>query len=131
MNRRVFLKRLQRLFYAACGGVLAFPALSFVAYRKKTTRTVVFSPPEQTDYYFKQGVFLVRGDKSFTALSARCTHLGCTVRFDRHRKRFLCPCHQSVYDAAGKRLSGPARDNLQALPVRRRENGDLVVEFEA
>jgi len=130
MDRRGFFKKLRKNFYAVCGAALVFPALSFVIYRKKTTRIVSFSPSEQTDHYFKQGVFLIREGETFMALSAKCTHLGCTVRFDQYKKQFICPCHQSVYDAAGKRLAGPARDDLRPLPVTLRENRDIDVVVE-
>ncbi|MDY7002102.1 MAG: ubiquinol-cytochrome c reductase iron-sulfur subunit [Thermodesulfobacteriota bacterium] len=121
---------MRALVYAAFGAVLALPALSFVIYRKKRTRTVVFTASEQTAHYFKQGVFLVRDKESFIALSAKCTHLGCTVRFDQLKGKFVCPCHKSVYDAAGKRLAGPAQDDLQTLSVTLRENGDIEVVVE-
>jgi len=130
MDRRGFFKKLRWFFYALFGAVLALPALSFVTYRKKRTRTVVFTVSEQTDHYFKQGVFLIREGEAFSALSAKCTHLGCTVRFDQHKKQFVCPCHQSVYDAVGKRVAGPARDDLQVLPVTLRENRDIEVVVE-
>lgn len=56
----------------------------------------------------------------FVAYDARCTHLGCPVRYDRGQHLLVCPCHGSIYDPAhGARvLSGPAPRPLQALPVR-------------
>ena len=43
----------------------------------------------------------------FVALSSRCMHLGCPVRFTPAAGRFICPCHGGVYDFRGKRVGGP------------------------
>lgn len=59
-------------------------------------------------------------------LSATCTHLGCGVRWDAGRKRFLCPCHGGVYDATGKVLDGPPPRPLDRLETRF-EEGVLFV----
>jgi thiosulfate dehydrogenase [quinone] large subunit len=53
----------------------------------------------------------------FTALSAVCTHQGCTVSFDSASKGFDCPCHGSRYDSAGKVLNGPATAPLPTIAV--------------
>ena len=34
----------------------------------------------------------------FIAISTRCMHLGCPVRFVEAAERFICPCHGGVYD---------------------------------
>ncbi len=41
------------------------------------------------------------------ALSSRCMHLGCPVRFVSAAKRFICPCHGGVYDFVGRVDGGP------------------------
>jgi quinol---cytochrome c reductase iron-sulfur subunit, bacillus type len=43
----------------------------------------------------------------FIALSSRCAHLGCPVRFTPAAGRFICPCHGGVYDFRGIRTGGP------------------------
>jgi len=43
----------------------------------------------------------------FIALSNRCTHLGCPVRFVPAAERFICPCHGGVYDFRGIPTGGP------------------------
>jgi len=43
----------------------------------------------------------------FMAISTRCAHLGCPVRFVEAAERFICPCHGGVYDFAGKVSGGP------------------------
>jgi quinol---cytochrome c reductase iron-sulfur subunit, bacillus type len=43
----------------------------------------------------------------YIALSSRCMHLGCPVRFVPAASRFICPCHGGVYDFRGKVAGGP------------------------
>jgi cytochrome b6-f complex iron-sulfur subunit len=76
---------------------------------------------------YKLGVYLKKKGGGFEALSARCTHLGCMVVFDEIKREFHCPCHGSIYDISGKRLSGPAKKPLSSLPFRKEKNGDLVI----
>ncbi|MEP7019404.1 MAG: Rieske 2Fe-2S domain-containing protein [Pseudonocardiales bacterium] len=53
----------------------------------------------------------------FTALDATCPHQGCPVNFVSAQAGFVCPCHQSSFDASGKVLSGPASSDLKSIPL--------------
>ena len=44
----------------------------------------------------------------FIAISTRCMHLGCPVRYTPAAQRFICPCHGGVYDFEGKVERRPA-----------------------
>src|SRR5215218_9094218 len=43
----------------------------------------------------------------YVAISTRCAHLGCPVRYVPAAERFICPCHGGVYDKLGKVNGGP------------------------
>src|SRR5256886_16191407 len=44
---------------------------------------------------------------NYVAISTKCMHLGCPVRYIEASQRFVCPCHGRVYDFQGKRPGGP------------------------
>ena len=89
-------------------------------------------------------LFIVRDGKSFRAMSAVCTHLGCSVRPEateeadptdpdgRRRMQvwsLACPCHGSRYRADGANLSGPAPRPLPSFRVSTAaDDGELVVD---
>jgi menaquinol-cytochrome c reductase iron-sulfur subunit len=62
----------------------------------------------------------------FVAISTRCMHLGCPVRYVDAAKRFICPCHGGVYDFAGKHTGGPPVRPLDRFYTRIR-NGQLEI----
>lgn len=41
-------------------------------------------------------------------INSICTHLGCVVPWNASENKFICPCHGSQYNAAGKVVRGPA-----------------------
>jgi quinol---cytochrome c reductase iron-sulfur subunit, bacillus type len=43
----------------------------------------------------------------YVALSSRCMHLGCPVRYVAAAERFICPCHGGVYNFRGLVAGGP------------------------
>jgi len=60
------------------------------------------------------------------AISTRCMHLGCPVRFVDAAQRFICPCHGGVYDFVGKVSGGPPVRPLDRFYTRIR-NGRVQV----
>lgn len=52
-----------------------------------------------------------------TAVSARCTHLGCLVAFNEAETAWECPCHGSRFAVDGTVLQGPAVRPLEVLDV--------------
>lgn len=54
------------------------------------------------------------------AVSATCTHLGCTVRWNGAERSWDCPCHGSRFDLDGNVLTGPAVAPLERVDIRSR-----------
>jgi glycine/D-amino acid oxidase-like deaminating enzyme/nitrite reductase/ring-hydroxylating ferredoxin subunit len=51
-------------------------------------------------------------DGVVTMVSATCTHMGCTVRWNDAERTWDCPCHGSRFTAQGSIISGPAEKPL-------------------
>jgi quinol---cytochrome c reductase iron-sulfur subunit, bacillus type len=43
----------------------------------------------------------------YVAISTRCAHLGCPVRYIQASQKFVCPCHGGVYGFQGQVEGGP------------------------
>jgi glycine/D-amino acid oxidase-like deaminating enzyme/nitrite reductase/ring-hydroxylating ferredoxin subunit len=52
-------------------------------------------------------------DGGLHAVSMRCTHLGCLLRFNAAETSWDCPCHGSRFDVDGAVLEGPAVQPLR------------------
>jgi menaquinol-cytochrome c reductase iron-sulfur subunit len=63
------------------------------AYIRKRNAKIDTEPPDKYNQYI--------------AISTRCMHLGCPVRFVEAAGRFICPCHGGVYNFEGKVDGGP------------------------
>jgi len=63
-------------------------------------------------------LMLVRtGKREVKAISTVCTHLGCTVFWQKDRQEFFCPCHNGRFDKNGVVLEGPPPAPLDLYPV--------------
>jgi nucleotide-binding universal stress UspA family protein/nitrite reductase/ring-hydroxylating ferredoxin subunit len=59
-------------------------------------------------------VAVYRDEKGLVhALSAKCTHMGCTVKWNPSQKTWDCPCHGSRYSPLGQVVNGPAAKPLE------------------
>jgi Rieske Fe-S protein len=63
----------------------------------------------------------IPGGGLFVAISTRCMHLGCPVRFVAASERFICPCHGGVYDFTGQVTGGPPVRPLDRFYTRVRD----------
>ena len=111
--------------------------------------TVKLGPPAEFPDGLKflpdERLFVFREGNTFHAVSAVCTHLGCTVRAEalsqpqtmtvqgaslRVTHRFLCPCHGSTYTGDGGNVSGPAPRPLAWYHLTlSADDGQLVVDL--
>jgi menaquinol-cytochrome c reductase iron-sulfur subunit len=64
-----------------------------IAYVRKRNPAIDTEPEDRWNHYI--------------ALSDRCMHLGCPVRYVQAAERFICPCHGGVYDFRGMVAGGP------------------------
>jgi menaquinol-cytochrome c reductase iron-sulfur subunit len=75
----------------------------------------------KTTVYVRQGNPEINPDESpseYIAISTRCAHLGCPVRFARASSTFICPCHGGVYDFEGQVIGGPPVRPLDRFQTR-------------
>jgi Rieske Fe-S protein len=75
----------------------------------------------KTTAYVRQGIAAEpfnEDPNSYVAISTRCAHLGCPVRFVEAAGNFICPCHGGVYDFQGKVIGGPPVRPLDRFQTR-------------
>ena len=101
--------------------------------------------PDGMKFLPDERLFVFREGKIFHAISAVCTHLGCTVKAEalanpevrtvegaplRLTHRFACPCHGSKYSGDGENVAGPAPQPLAWYPITvAADDGQLVVDL--
>ena len=84
---------------------------------KSTAYVRKFNPAIDTDPYDKGTPYI--------AISSRCAHLGCPVRWVDAAERFICPCHGGVYDLLGRRVGGPPVRPLDRFYTRVNATGEV------
>ena len=66
----------------------------------------------------RPGMLVRTSDDQYRAMSAVCTHLGCTVQYREDTRRVWCACHNGIYDLNGRNVSGPPPRPLEAFEVQ-------------
>jgi Rieske Fe-S protein len=56
-------------------------------------------------------------DGALRSFSARCTHLGCILGWNRADEAWECPCHGSRFASDGSVVQGPATADLPPRPL--------------
>ena len=152
MSRRGFLKCLVGVLSVPLAAFLGWPMLSSIIgplYRLDKARfvkvgsidalplgipvSVNFAMPT-TDAYIRSNVthavwVIKHSAARATVFSPVCPHLGCHYDWYVDARKFICPCHGSVFSADGKVVAGPSPRPLDTLPSKI-ENGDLYVMWE-
>jgi len=72
--------------------------------------------------------FLIHAPSAIAAAYRKCTHLGCTVPWNKPEDQFHCPCHGSLYDKhTALVIGGPAPRGLDLFHISD-VNGALIVD---
>lgn len=75
----------------------------------------------------RKPVIVVRKpDGSFSAMSAVCTHLNCTVQYVPDKQIIWCACHNGTYDLDGRNISGPPPRPLPPMKVTVKDDRVIV-----
>ncbi len=134
-SRRRFLLRLSWTGFALFLSTFFGSVLGFIWPRVTSRKAKVFQVGYPEDYrpgriVYHRGpkLFVLRDGEGFLALSARCTHLGCLVVWNRDHSMFLCPCHGGKFDMEGYNVEGPPPRPLDLFSLRLDEEGYLVVD---
>jgi cytochrome b6-f complex iron-sulfur subunit len=77
------------------------------------------------------GIYLIRAQEGFFALSAICTHLGCLTTWKPELNQIACPCHGSKFNRDGQKIEGPAPKPLPWLRTWVSDEGELMVDRSA
>ena len=75
---------------------------------------------------FSKAVDAHTTNEPYVAISNRCMHLGCPVRYVQAAQRFICPCHGGVYGPLGQVDGGPPVRPLDRFYTRV-ENGRVQI----
>ncbi|MGA3032976.1 MAG: Rieske (2Fe-2S) protein [Terracidiphilus sp.] len=135
----------RRAFLAAAGaaGICYAAALAYPVYRYLASpNEMALSASAVTEVTLKDAQKLPAGsvlmfrfgpspamlihhqDGRWIALSAVCTHLGCTVKYEPEMDRIHCACHGGVYNAyTGANVSGPPPKPLKTFKVAVSDTG--------
>ena len=86
--------------------------------------------PKKVTLPDKQVVFIVKKDKkTWSAVSAVCTHKGKEVNWNATEKRYVCPAHGATFDIAGQDPHMPAKAPL-ATAAAKVKGKEVVVDTE-
>ena len=69
-----------------------------------------------------QNILVINTGTKIVALSAICTHQGCTVGYNPGAGDIECPCHGSTFTLSGNVTNGPAFSPLRSYPVSQTGN---------
>jgi cytochrome b6-f complex iron-sulfur subunit len=141
-------RRTRRAFLAAAsaagicyGAALAYPVYRYLASPNEMAmnETAVSEVtlkdaqklPAGSALMFKFGtrpaMLIHHEDGRWIAMTAVCTHLGCTVQYEPQADRIHCACHGGVYNPyTGANVSGPPPKPLTLYKVKVNPDGVLV-----
>ena len=132
MERKEFLKKT----FALCGlslipiGVMESCSKQSFAGPSNVNFTIDLTNSANVGLVAVGGALLVNGvivvhqnAGTYDALSATCTHAGCTVSYDARSSMIICPCHGGTYSVStGAVLGGPPPSGLTKYTVTQSGN---------
>ena len=151
MNRRTAFTLAGQALGGLAGAVIVLPAVGFAVapifhrgeerweavgptdrFNTATYKAVVFTLVQGIGEAGKTTAYVRKADpkppfneneayEPYIAISTRCAHLGCPVRFVAAAGNFICPCHGGVYDFEGKVIGGPPVRPLDRFQTRVRD----------
>ncbi|MGB9464728.1 MAG: Rieske (2Fe-2S) protein [Candidatus Acidiferrum sp.] len=74
----------------------------------------------------RPALLLLTAEGEYHAVSAVCTHLGCTVQYRSDMSEIWCACHNGTYGLDGRNISGPPPRPLENFQVHVR-GSEIVV----
>ncbi len=128
MKRRNFINYFLGGSLAATVLAFLYPLLRYVlpplrveAVLKRVSAAKMGDLPPNSFKIFKfgasPGILINTPEGQLVALSAVCTHLTCTVRYEADSGTLYCPCHNGRFDLAGNVISGPPPAPLEVYKV--------------
>jgi cytochrome b6-f complex iron-sulfur subunit len=72
-------------------------------------------------------IVLKKKDQKLAALSAKCTHEGCTVQYVPADSLIWCACHNGKFSVDGRVISGPPPRPLAAYAVEGTLAGPVTI----
>lgn len=138
-GRRTFLKRASVFVFTGAffaQAVALLRALWPDVLYEPAARFKVGNPSEFAEgisYIEARRLFIWRRGPEFYAMSAVCTHLGCTVKpaagAAPGTSEFHCPCHGSRYHDDGTNYAGPAPRPLERYRLEiAADDGQVLVD---
>jgi len=129
LPRRAFLK----LSLTASGLLMSWGIFRFLSYQQQSENPVRLTlqepmayPPDSVTPVPQLKAWILRDEAGLYALSALCTHLGCTV--GETETSFECPCHGSRFNLHGATLQGPASKPLEHLDLSLSTDNKVVLD---
>ncbi len=129
-SRREFLRLGAAAAVTACGGCAMFGSRKADVVVDPREGVVHLTQAQSAALLASEGSILVqakgRHDKIIVvhpadhapyAVSAICTHMGCTVKYDKATGQLACPCHGSRFALDGSVIRGPAKQPLRRYDV--------------
>ena len=132
-TRRNFLRQLSFILASVAGFFVLIsllrqfiPRIYRVNRKIKLGKTGSF-PLNTYSFISEHGIFIYRDHSGLKAVSAVCTHLGCTI--EKVENGFQCPCHGSFFSEKGTVISGAASKDLPWYRLFSSKDGEIIVDL--